>query len=67
MIKNSTKLDRFNNKLIKKENIPYKEALSLYDSMLEEAINLGVINSSNIMDGFEVDLKIARTINKLKP
>ncbi|OGS27897.1 MAG: hypothetical protein A2297_07290 [Elusimicrobia bacterium RIFOXYB2_FULL_48_7] len=65
MIKNSAKLEKFNNKLIKNERISHKQAMALYDSMLKEATDLGVITSKNIMDGIEVDVRIARALNKL--
>lgn len=65
MITNQAKLDRFYEKLIKEENIPYKKALSIYESLHNEAVSLGIINSENIMEGLEVDLRIAKAINGL--
>ncbi|OGS28039.1 MAG: hypothetical protein A2297_01040 [Elusimicrobia bacterium RIFOXYB2_FULL_48_7] len=65
MIRNGAKLEKFNNQLIKNERISHKQAMALYDSMLKEAVNLGAINSKNIMDGIEVDIRIARALNSL--
>jgi hypothetical protein len=31
----------------------------------KEAVSLGVINSENVLEGLEVDLRIARAINKV--
>jgi hypothetical protein len=65
MIKNTEKLNSFYQQIIKKENISYKKALSIFEAMLEEAVSLGIINSENVLDGLEVDLRIAKAINGL--
>jgi len=63
MIKNKSKLEKFYRKLIEEEDISYFEALSIYEMLYKEALSLGVINSENILDGLDIDLKVARTIN----
>ena len=65
MVKNKRKLDKFYQKLIKEENISYKKALSIYEAMHKEAVSLGIINSENILEGLEIDLRIAKAINGL--
>jgi len=65
MVKNELKLNNFYQKLIEEENISYKEALSIYEALHKEAVSLGIINSENILDGLEVDLRIAKAINGL--
>jgi hypothetical protein len=65
MIKDRVKLDRFYRELIEKENISHKEALSIYEAMHKEAVSLGVFNYDNILDGLEVDLRVAKAINGL--
>ena len=65
MIKNKHKLAEFYKHLLQKEDISYRQALAIFDSLYREAVTLGVINSANIMDGLEVDIKIAKTINSL--
>ena len=65
MIKNKGKLDEFNRKLIEQENIPHKKALAIYEALHREAVSLGVINSENILEGLETDLRIAKAINGL--
>jgi predicted RNase H-related nuclease YkuK (DUF458 family) len=59
------KLNKFYQKLIEEENISYKEALSIYEALHKEAVSLGIINSENILDGLEVDLRVAKAINGL--
>lgn len=65
MVRNKQKLSRFYRELIKRENIPYKKALAIYEAMHAEAVSLGIINSGNVLDGLEVDLRIASAINGL--
>jgi hypothetical protein len=65
VVKNKQKLNEFYQKLVEQENISHKQALSIYEALYNEAVSLGVINSENIMDGLEVDLKVARAINGL--
>ena len=65
MIQNKPKVDNFYRKLIKEENLSYKKALSIYEALHKEAVSLGIINSENILEGLEVDLRIAKTVNGL--
>ncbi len=65
MIKNKPKLDEFHRKIIKEENISYKKALSIYEALHKEAVSLEIINSENILEELEVDLRIAKTVNGL--
>ncbi len=65
MIRNKRKLNRFNRKLIEEENISHKEALRIYEALHREAVSLGAISTENILEGLEVDLRIAKAINGL--
>ena len=65
MVKNKQKLNKFYRELIKRENIPYKKALAIYEAMHAEAVSLGIINPGNTLDGLDVDLRIAAAINGL--
>jgi len=65
MIRNKRKLNKFYRKLDAEENLSYKKALRIYDALHKEAVSLGVINSENILEGLEVDLRIAKAINGL--
>jgi len=66
LIKNKHKLEKFHRKLIAEEKISYRKALSIFESLHKEAVSLGVINSKNILDGLETDLRIAKALNGLK-
>lgn len=65
MIRNKRKLNQFYRKLIEGEDISHKEALRIYEALHKEAVSLGAINSENILEGLEVDLRIAKAINGL--
>jgi len=65
MLKNTAKLDKFYRNLRAKEHLSYEQALSIYEVLHKEAVSLGVINSENILDGLEIDIKVAKAINGL--
>jgi len=65
MIKNKPKLSKFYQKLTEQEDLPYEKALSIYEALHSEAVRLGSISSQNILDGLEVDIRIAKAINSL--
>ncbi len=65
MIGNKLRWNEFHRKLIEEENISHKKALSIYEALHNEAVSLGAISSKNILEGLEVDLRIARAINGL--
>ena len=65
MVRNKHKLNEFYRKLIEEENISHKQALSIYEMLHREAVSLGAISSENILEGLEIDLRIAKAINGL--
>ena len=65
MIQNRHKLDEFYRQLDAQENLSYKEALAIYEMLHKEAVSLGAFNSENILDGLEVDIRIAKAINRV--
>ncbi len=65
MIRNGHRLDEFYRRLDAEENLSYHEALGIYEMLHEEAVSMGAINSENVLDELEVDLRVARAINKV--
>ena len=65
MIHNRHKLDEFYRKLDAEENLSYQEALAIYEMLHKEAVSLGAISSANILEGLEVDIRIAKAINRV--
>ena len=66
MIKNRQKLEQFERNLLRTEKLSYEQAMALYESLFQEAVTLGVINSDNILEGIENDIRIAGILNQLK-
>jgi len=48
------------------EGRPYEEVLALYDVFVAKAVSLGIYNDDNILDGLDVVIRVAKTINSLK-
>ena len=65
MIERTPALDEFERRLIAEENLSHEEALQIYDALHAEAVSLGAISHENILDGLEIDLRIAKAINGL--
>lgn len=65
MIRNRHRLDDFYRRLDARETLSYIEALRIYEMLHKEAVALGAISSVNMLDGLEVDLRLARAINKV--
>lgn len=66
MIINACKLQEFNRKLMAEEHLSHDEALQIYEALHAEAVYLGAISHESILEGIEVDLRIARAVNGLK-
>ncbi|OQA01159.1 MAG: hypothetical protein BWY69_01468 [Planctomycetes bacterium ADurb.Bin401] len=65
MINNCDTLRNFYRKLMENEKIPYLKALAIYEDLHNEAVKLGVITHENILEGIEIDIKIAKAVNGL--
>ena len=52
--------------MAKNEKLSYPQALAIYESLIKEALALGVFNDENIMDGIEADIRIAKALSALK-
>ena len=65
MVKNSSRLVKFYQTLLKKEVLTYRQALLIYEALHREAVDLGAIGARNILEGIEVDIRIAKTLNSL--
>ena len=66
MIERTPVFDEFERKLIAEENLSHKDALRIYEALHAEAVSLGAISHENILDGLEIDLRIAKAINGLR-
>jgi hypothetical protein len=67
MIIRTLELEEFYRRLIVEEDLSYEQSLRIFESLYAEAVLLGAISDENILDGLEVDLRIAKALNGLKP
>jgi len=65
MIERTPVFDEFERRLIAEENLSHEDALRIYEALHAEAVSLGAISHENILDGLEIDLRIAKAINGL--
>ncbi|MCJ7778571.1 MAG: hypothetical protein MUP16_09690 [Sedimentisphaerales bacterium] len=66
MIINTDKLREFERSEIAREDISYKDALAIFEGLRKEAVSLGAFSCENILEGLEVDIRIARAVNGLR-
>lgn len=66
MVKNAGRLERFLESRTGKEKLSYRKALLIFEALYREAVTLGAIRPANILEGLEVDLRIAEAIHSLK-
>jgi hypothetical protein len=67
MIIRTLELEEFYRRLIVEEDLSYEQSLRIFESLYAEALSLGVISEENVLEGLEVDLRIAKALNGLKP
>lgn len=66
MIRDAEALRRFEDDLARGEKTDFARNLRLVDSLYREAVRLGVSPRKNPMDGIEVVLRIAKTLNLVR-
>jgi hypothetical protein len=66
MIRRTIRLEEFERQLAQKEDLSYLEAVRIFDALHAEAVSLGAIGHENILEGLDVDLRIARAVNGLR-
>jgi hypothetical protein len=66
MIINSDILREFERSEIARKDISYKDALAIFEALRKEAVSLGVFSCENILDGLDVDIRIAKAVNGLR-
>lgn len=65
MILNRAALEEFEKELIRSEKVDLHKNLAILDALYDEAVTLGVFPLEDPLDGFDVDLKIARVVNSV--
>lgn len=65
MIKNIQTFRDFENNIKSKEGVtPFKKAIKIFTSLWIEAQNLGIFPLKDPLEGIEIDIKIAKILNK---
>jgi hypothetical protein len=67
MVIRTPELEEFYRRLIAEEDLSHEQALQIFESLYAEALSLGAISEENVLEGLEVDLRIAKALNGLKP
>ena len=66
MIKNREILERFDRELLAKEPCDYHKAVKIFEELQRYARLFGHFKEKDMMEGIEVDIKIARAVNSVK-
>jgi hypothetical protein len=64
MIRNK-EFQKFEMELLRKEKLDIKRNFKIAEALYHEAVVLGILPSKKPLDGIEVDLRIARAINRV--
>ena len=56
---------KFERELLKKEKVDIMRNFQILEALYYEAVFLGIIPLKNLLDGVEVDIKIAKVINSV--
>ncbi len=63
MIQRTPEYDEFCRRQMAEDKLSYADALRIYEALHRQAVSLGVIGSENILEGIEVDMRIAKAVN----
>ena len=66
MIKDKKLWEKFEVEFAKSENLTIEQKFKVLEAMLEEAKSLGVWPPKDLLEGIEVDIKLARAINVIQ-
>jgi hypothetical protein len=64
MIKDVKAWEAWEREYLKKEVLTLEQKYRLLDALYEEARDLGIFPLKNPMEGFEVDIRVARILNQ---
>lgn len=64
MMRNN-EFQKFEMELLRKEKLDIKRNFKIAEALYREAVALGIIPFKNPLDGIEVDIRIARAINRV--
>ncbi|MBN1796786.1 MAG: hypothetical protein JW804_08935 [Sedimentisphaerales bacterium] len=59
-------LEEFEKQLARQRRLTYHENLKIFKALYKEAVALKALNSNNIMDGVEKNIRLAKALNSLE-
>ncbi|MBW1956754.1 MAG: hypothetical protein JRI76_12850 [Deltaproteobacteria bacterium] len=65
MIKDPETLAEFERECLRRDQTDYFDSLRLFEEMWKEGVFLGVLPLKDPLEGIEVDLRIARILNRV--
>ncbi len=66
MIKGKKLLEKFESNFIKNSNHSIEKNFEIFENLLKFAKEIKKFTSQNLLEGIEIDIKYARTINGIK-
>ena len=64
MIKNTEILQQFETEFIKNNRLSYSQSLKIFEAMWQEAVSLGILPTKDLLEGIEVNIRIAGILNQ---
>jgi hypothetical protein len=64
MIRNN-EFQKFEMEILRREKLDIKRNFKIAEALYDEAVALGILPCKNPLDGIEVDIRIARAINRV--
>lgn len=66
MVKNAKKLQAFEASRVMAEKVDVEQNLRILDALYEEAVMLGALPPKDPLEGLEVKIRIAKTVNSVQ-
>lgn len=63
MIQRTPEYDEFCRRQMVEDKLSHADALRIYEALHHHAVSVGAIRSENILEGIEVDVRIAKAVN----
>lgn len=66
MVKNKRILEKFENELIKKSPVNYRQNKKIFEEMYKHAVRLKALPLKDNLEGIEIKIKIAKALNSVR-
>jgi hypothetical protein len=63
MVRDTERLRRFEDELSRSHKADYRESLAVFEALWEHALRLGVLPARNVLEGIDVDVRLAKALN----